>query len=259
MQCPVGLHLPYYTYGILLLVAFAGGIWLFSSNCRALRKPLPDLIDLFLIVSISGIAGARLAYILLFPQQFKGLRDYAALHEGGLVFYGGLIAAFTALLIYLWRKKISWQSVFDCFVPSLALGHALGRVGCLVNDCCYGAPTALVKIYRLSNDPPGCFRHPTQGYEALFLVLIAMASTIILRSEKYARLAKPGILSGFYLAAYSFWRFLIEFIRDDDRGGVFTVLQLSPSQLAAIILMVIGAGMIVYCYKYPADSGDKAK
>ncbi|MDD3149059.1 MAG: prolipoprotein diacylglyceryl transferase, partial [Candidatus Riflebacteria bacterium] len=97
MQCPAGLQFPYYIYGVLMLAAFSGGILLFYANCRALKKPVPDSIDMFLLVSISGVAGARAAYILLFPDQFTSIRDYFALHEGGLVFYGGLIAAVATL------------------------------------------------------------------------------------------------------------------------------------------------------------------
>lgn len=255
MQWLASLHLPVYTYGILLLIAFVGGIAWFAANCRRLGQPLPDTVDLLLVVSISGLAGARFLYISLFPEQFSGMADYLALHEGGLVFYGGLFAAIAALFIYLRLKKIAWQPVFDCLVPSLAMGQAIGRFGCLINGCCYGRRTEMFHIYRLDNDPEGVFRHPTQAYELMFLMLLAIMATRLLHRMTSPGLLKPGVLSGLYLSIYSGWRFLIEFLRDDPRGGFFTTMHLSPSQLLSIILMAMGGSMIVYCNKYSAGSG----
>ncbi len=255
MQFSGSLHFPVYTYGILMLLAFLAGIGLFSANCRAAGTRTPDLTDILLVISLCGIAGARLLYIMLFPHQFNSIRDYLALHEGGLVFYGGLIAAIIGLFAYLRLKKAAWTPVFDCLVPSLALGQAIGRFGCLFNECCYGTRTTLLHIYRISSDPPECFRHPTQAYEAAFLAVMAIATALLLRCQKGSFL-RPGMLSGMYLLAYSCWRFLLEFLRGDERGGFFTALHLSPSQLVSIILMAISTGMIVYCYKYSSGFGD---
>ena len=259
MQWLASLHLPVYTYGILLLFAFVSGIAWFAANCRKLGQPLPDLVDILLVIAISGITGARLLYIILFPEQFSGLADYFALHEGGLVFYGGLFSAIAGLFIYLRQKGIAWQPVFDCLIPSLAMGQALGRLGCLINGCCYGRRSEILHIYRLSGDPEGFFRHPTQAYEAIFLILMAVIATRMLHRQTATGLRKPGILSGLYLSAYSGWRFLIEFLRDDPRGGFFTTMHLSPSQLLSIILMAMGGSMIVYCSKYSAGSGVNCK
>lgn len=259
MSMFAALHFPWYAYGILMLASFLIGIWLFAANCRATATKMPDLVDLMLVLSIPGLAGARLLYILLYPQQFRSFRDYLALHEGGLVFYGGLFGSLAALIIYLRRQKISWRPALDCLVPSLAIGHAIGRLGCIINNCCYGAQTDVIRIYRLHDDPPGCFRHPTQIYEAAFLVVIAIITSLVLRSKKTQKVLQQGVLTGLYLAAYSLWRFLIEFVRGDDRGGFFTSLHLSPSQLAAIILMVMACLLIVYCHKHPVGTGDKAK
>lgn len=256
MQFSGGFHLPVYTYGILMLLAFLAGIGLFSTNCKAVGTRIPDLTDVLLVISLSGITGARLLYIILFPEQFAGLSDWLALHEGGLVFYGGLFAAISGLSIYLYQKNTAWAPVFDCLVPSLAMGQAIGRVGCLINECCYGIKTNLLHIYRLSSDPPECYRHPTQAYEAMFLAVMAIAAMQLLRCGRCKNQLRPGMITGLYLFAYSCWRFLLEFLRGDDRGGFFTVLHLSPSQLVSIILMVISTGMIVYCYKHPSGFGD---
>ncbi len=258
MQLLADLQLPVYTYGILMLIAFLAGTWLFSANCRAIGVKSPDLVDFMLIISLTGLAGARIMYIVLFPQQFNTFRDLIALHEGGLVFNGGLFAAATGLFVYFRQKSLPWRSLFDAITPSLAFGHALGRFGCLINGCCYGLRTDLISIYHLAGDPPGCYRHPTQAYESGFLLLLAFLTSLILRRRPAMARARPGVLTGVYIFVYSAWRFLLEFIRDDDRGGFFTPMLLSPGQLASIFLMTLAGLMVIYCYKYPADTGDKA-
>lgn len=249
--------LPYYTYGILFLVAFLAGFWLFRRNARQLGLKTLDPIDLALTTSISGLVGARIAYILLFPEQFAGLRDYLAIHEGGLVFYGGLIAAVISLAILCRVKAYSCRQLFDLIAPSAALGHAIGRLGCLFNHCCYGAKTSCLQIYRLPGDPAGVFRHPTQLYESAFLVLLMFALNRILKSIYAGSQFKSGMAAGFYLMVYSLFRFLIEYIRDDERGGFYTALALSPSQIIAIILLLCSTLFMAYAVKYPIANRGK--
>lgn len=254
--CP--LNLPSFSYGILLFFAFVAGMAVYSINCRRLAVKSAELVDLALVITIAPLIGARLFYILTFPRQFNGIRDYLALHEGGLVFYGALIAVLPALGIFASVKKIPFRQLLDLLVPSFALAHAIGRLGCLSNSCCYGAPTTAVQIYRLSSDPAGMFRHPTQLYEATFLLLIFFGLNKILTAVYRRQRFFWGFVSGFYLIAYSFCRFLIEFIRGDDRGGFLTSLHLSPSQIVALLLIISGIVWLNYCYKYPYTTGEQA-
>lgn len=249
--------LPYYTYGILFLLAFLAGFWLFHRNVRKLRLKTPDPVDLALTTSISGLVGARIAYILIFPEHFTGLRDYLAIHEGGLVFYGGLVAAIAALTILCRAKDCSCRELFDLIAPSAALGHAIGRLGCLFNHCCYGAKTTCLQIYCLPGDPPGTFRHPTQLYESAFLLLLMFVLNRLLKSIYSGKHFKSGLIAGFYLAAYSLFRFLIEYIRGDERGGFYTPLALSPSQITAVILLLCSILFMAYAVKYPSANRGK--
>lgn len=251
------MPLPTYAYGILMTFAFLAGTGLFALNCRLRHEPMPDLVDLLLVMSISGVVGARLMYIALFPEQFHTMADYLALHEGGLVFYGGLLATLIALVSFARRKKLNLRVLLDFLAPSLALGHAIGRFGCLINECCYGSRTDLIHIYRISSDPLGCYRHPAQLYEAVFELLLAIVLSIFLHTRRGSNRANSGLIAGFYLIAYSFFRFLIEFIRGDERGGFFTPLHLSPSQLTAVVIMVCAAAWTFYCRKKSVGSGVK--
>ena len=245
---------PYYTYGILFVVAYLAGLWLFRHNNNRLGLAMPDLIDLSLTACISSIVGARIAYIVLFPQYFSSFRDYLAIHEGGLVFYGGLLAFIISMALFCRVKELSFRQVFDLLAPSAALGHAIGRLGCLTNHCCYGAPTTCCQIYRLPDDPPGLFRHPTQLYESIFLVLLMLVLNRLLTKVYSRPIRQSGLATGTYLALYAIFRFAIEFIRADNRGGFYTALALSPSQIIALILLLCSTALIAYAIRYPVDT-----
>ena len=245
MKSLLGIDLPFYSYGILMGISFILGVFLFKFNSKKSNQSIPPLIDLFLIISIFGVIGARINYIILFPQYFKSLRDCLALHEGGLVYYGGLIAVLIALWIYCKIKKYSFAMIADYMVPSLAIGHAIGRVGCLINDCCYGAKTEFLKIYHLENDPVDFYRHPTQLYEIIYLLFLAVVFTFILRLNWSGKKENSGFVASYYLISYSVLRFFNEYLRDDSRGGFYTALNLSPAQVTSIVLAICGILFII--------------
>lgn len=247
--------LPFYSYGVLMVFAFVAGIALFAYNSRRCKIRLPDLVDLSLVMVLPSLLGARVTYILLFPAQFSSVRDYFALHEGGLVFFGALVTLIPAFVIYTRLKKLDPAVLSDFMVPSLAAGHAIGRIGCLINGCCYGVHTDLLHIYRLHSDATGCYRHPTQLYEMIFLTALSIYLSFLLKTTYQKTPLKKGIISAYYLIAYSFFRFLIEFIRGDERGGFFTCFHFSPSQLIASALLLCGAVWLIYCHKNSVDSG----
>lgn len=241
----IGIELPFYTYGILMGIAFLLGIWLFKFNSRNSLLPRPPFIDLILVLSICGVVGARINYILLFPQYYHSIRDCLAIHEGGLVFYGGFILAILGLLVYCRLKNYSFAMVADYLIPSLALGHAMGRVGCLINDCCYGCVTDAIKIYHLKKDPAGCFRHPTQLYEIIYLIILAVISIFVLRSNWQEKPKNRGCVAALYFISYSLLRFGNEYLRADPRGGFFTALHLSPAQITSLIVLICGILWII--------------
>lgn len=218
-------------YGILMALAFLAGGALYSQNKKNSNQPLPQLLELLLVTSISGIIGARTAYILLFPQYFHNLRDYFAIHEGGLVFYGGFFSALAALVMFCKFKKLNFSYLADNLVPSLALGHGIGRIGCYFSNCCYGSKTNFLKVYKLEHE--SFYRHPTQLYESIGLFTLSAIFCILLNSEKGVHKKSDGNLALMYTAVYSAMRFAIEYLRDDSRGGFYTSMNFSPSQLIA--------------------------
>lgn len=192
--CKIG-PFTIYSYGFMLAVAF------FVSSALASRQAKrhninPNLIFNFsFIVFISGIIGARLLYIVEnITYYVKHPFEIIMLPQGGLSWFGGLILAMICGAIYLKKKKLSIYKVFDLIAPFVSLGQAIGRIGCLLNGCCFGRTLI-----------------PLQIYSSLSLIIIF----IILRWLQ-ARPHQEGQIFLLYLLLYSIKRFFIEFWRSDN-------------------------------------------
>jgi phosphatidylglycerol---prolipoprotein diacylglyceryl transferase len=163
------------------------------------------------------------------------------------VFYGGLIAAVAVALWYLWRHKMPMWTVTDVFAPGIALGHVVGRLGCLFAGCCFGRPSTVPWAITFHNDfahqnvgtPLGIPLHPTQLYEAGAELLIL---GILLALERRGR-TYPGRTFWTYMLLYGISRFVIEFYRGDPRGMVGTF---STSQFVSILIVPLAIIMLLW-------------
>jgi phosphatidylglycerol:prolipoprotein diacylglycerol transferase len=168
---------------------------------------------------IFGFLGSRLFYVLFHWSLFS--RDPVQAFffwNGGFMFQGGLICALILGYFLLKSYKVSFLMMGDALAPSLALGQALGRVGCFLLGCCYGkyAPEdfPLVLIFPLgSHAPPGVPLYPTQLMEAVGLAILTFG---LFRALK-GRLTR-GLVFGLYLTGAGLLRFWVEFYRGDSRG-----------------------------------------
>lgn len=234
-------------YGVTTTLAFILAFALCLYNTKHVYFRRKDLVSYFVTMAPVAIFGARLMYVLVFPQRFRTFYHYIALHEGGFVFYGGFLGVFIISFVFARIKKLDIERLFDLCAPSMALGHAVGRVGCLLNSCCYGIPTKSVQIYRISTDLPSVYRHPTQLYEIAFLLLLAGVLQKLLGFKYRIKDHCGGIVAGIYLISYTLWRFLVEFIRGDNRGAFYTGLQLSVSQVISLGLLVVATAWMYRC------------
>ncbi len=153
--------------------------------------------------------------------------------QGGLAYYGGLIAAAPVGIWYATKKKLGGLRIADLTSPFIALGLFFGRMGCFLNGCCYGKPTSLPwgVTFPQRGTPPHV--HPTQLYEAIGALGIFTVLYFIVRPRKRVH----GQVFAGLLVGYGVLRFLLEFLRDDARGGF---LGLSTSQWLGIPLIAGG-------------------
>ncbi len=237
---PVTLH----TYGVLVALGFVVGIVFAVYFGKKEGIAREKILDIGFYTILAAIGGSRLFFVIIEYKYFlKNPIDIFKVWEGGLVFYGGVLLVIPMILIYFKKNALPAWKTLDIFAPSLAIGHAIGRLGCFSAGCCYGKPTDLPWGVTFT-DPHslaiiGIPLHPTQLYES-FAEIGNFAVLLILR--KYKKF--DGQLVWTYVLIYSVIRFIIEFFRGDRARGFiyngFSIAQVISLGLflAAIIFIV---------------------
>jgi phosphatidylglycerol:prolipoprotein diacylglycerol transferase len=240
-----------YTYGVLLAAAYLAGLKLAMVRARNRGLDQNRVLDLGIYIIISALIGAKLLLVITEFSTYAGdPRELLGLARSGGVFYGGLILAVLVALWYIRRVGLPLWTTCDVFAPGIALGHVIGRLGCLFAGCCYGKPTTMPWGITFTNPlaatnvgtPLNVALHPTQLYEAGAEALILV---ILLATERRGR-PFPGRTFWLYMLLYSLSRFVVEIYRGDPRGSVGL---LSTSQLISVVLAPLALAMLVYLSK----------
>ncbi|AMV17528.1 prolipoprotein diacylglyceryl transferase [Planctomyces sp. SH-PL14] len=265
----LGMHLlprsfPLFGYGVSVLIGVLSALWL--TRRRALKSGKdPELVmDLALWIVVGGVLGGRIAYLVQFRNQVfmpgMGLAEalFAAINltAGGLVLIGALVGGTAAMFAFSRSRQISFLDVADLVIPSVFVGVGFGRIGCLLNGCCYGDPTSM---------PWGiCFAPNTLPFKALVadgvLPSNAVATMPLHPTQIYSALDgffEAAVLSWFFwrrrrvgevfiLAClmYATSRFLMEFLRGDSPGVFGTPLTISQ----VYSLGIFGAGVAMWVF-----------
>ena len=237
------------TFGLMMFLAFIAAGWVLARQFRQYGLDEEVASTMVVAAAVGGIAGAKIYYAILF-------HDWHLLFErAGLVWYGGLIGGFLACSWIVWRHKVDYLTAADAAAPALAIGYALGRIGCFLVGDDYGRPTdAWFGIAFPKGAPPTTADslrefgvpvdpsiagdtvlrvHPTQLYEsAAALVMFAVLMSLNRRPHR------RGLAWTLFLIMLGIERFLVEFVRakDDRFFGTFTVAQV-------ISALLIVAGM----------------
>ena len=237
---------PVYTYGVLLATAYLTGLWLAVRRARQRGLNGDRVMDLGIWIIASALIGAKLLLLAVdFKYYSQNPAELLAVFRSGGVFYGGLILAVVVAFWYMRRARLPLWATTDAFAPGIALGHVIGRFGCVMAGCCYGRPTdvgwAITFTSTLAAEnvgtPLGVPLHPTQLYEAGAELIIL---GLLLATERKGR-AYPGRTFWLYMLMYAISRFIIEFYRGDPRG---TVGMFSTSQFISLLLVPLAAYML---------------
>jgi phosphatidylglycerol:prolipoprotein diacylglycerol transferase len=241
-------YLP--TYGVLVALAFLAGLWVTIRLARRRGLNTELITNLAVYVALSGMLGAKILMILFdwkgYASDPARIFSFETLQAAG-VFQGGLILAVLTAFLYMRKQGLPLLGTADVFTPGLALGHAIGRLGCFAAGCCWGVqcdlPWAVTfhdpAALSLTGVPLETPLHPSQLYE--FASEMALFGFLWWRSGKSAR---PGQLLGLYLVLSSAARFGIEFTRFHEQALPFG-LPLSITQWIAIGLAVAGAAVLL--------------
>lgn len=231
------LGLSIKTFGLLFALNFAAWGFMAGRRLRELGKPTDWAYELVTVALVGGLIGAR-GYWLL--QNHKSLTAGDIFGGSGLIWYGGLAGGVLAVVLWARHRDFLKLQLFDIGGVGLALGYAIGRIGCQVSgDGDYGkpwnGPWAMGYPHGTVPTAPGVTVHPTPIYETLTMGLLALALWN-LRDR-----VRPGVLFALYLLFGGLERFLVEFLRRNEH----VALGLTAAQLESIGLMVAGAIWLV--------------
>jgi len=252
-----GLIVPLkiYTYGSLMALAFLMGMGLSARLGKRVGINPEFIYDLGLYILLGALAGARLFYILFVNPEYylENPLHILYLNRGGLVFYGGFLAAIPIAIFFCRRHRVPLLKLADVVIPSLALGHAIGRLGCLAYGCCYGkywpggicfpaeSPAYMDHLHRgwiAFVDKFSIPVFPTQLVESFANILIFSILLLLFFRKSY-----DGQVLFRYLLLYPPARFVIEFFRGDNRGSLW--LELSHSQWISVIIFFVGLNIVI--------------
>lgn len=238
------------TYGVLVVSGLVVGLYVASR--LAVREGLnrDEIYNLGVYIALAGIIGSKLALIVqerdFYLQSPSQLFSLETLQSGG-VFYGGLVLAILTGIWYTRRRRLPFLKTADAFAPGIAIGHALGRLGCFSAGCCWGLPTSLPWGVTFTNPysnevvgvPLGVPLHPTQLYESFaeFVIFIVLYS-------QYRKKQFDGQTLGWYLILYPTVRFLVEFLRSHVGEAMLFGGALSDAQATSLFLIGTGAWLL---------------
>jgi phosphatidylglycerol:prolipoprotein diacylglycerol transferase len=229
----------------MVALGFLAGLWVSAKLARQSGLDSDKVVNLGVYTALAGLLGAKLLMFAFNPQDFFSL---ATLQAGG-IFYGGLIGALLAGVWIVHRWKLPPGQTLDCLAPGLALGQAIGRLGCFAAGCCWGeacdrswAVTFMdPRAHELVGVPIGTPVHPTQLYEAALGILIFL---FLWRFVWQRPSRRPGIVLGWYLVLSATARFAVEFFRAHEQANPFGG-PLSTAQWISIGLFALGGWLLI--------------
>lgn len=260
--------LPIFGYGFMLFVAVGVGTWVAAWRARREGLESDRIWDLAFCLFLSGITGARLFYLIQYRDRvFRNVNSVPEflftvfnLSSGGIVLYGGLLAAAVGFFTFCAVNRIRPLAMLDIITPSIFLGIGFGRIGCFLNGCCYGDECDLPWAVRFPRgsatfdalveknllDPSALWTqplHPTQIYSAIDGFVIAG-----LTAWYFSRRRRNGEVFAIGLTIYPITRFLIEFIRGDEPG----IVGLTISQWISVVMFSVAICYMAFLSRRPA-------
>lgn len=234
-----------YSYGLMIAIGIIVAGVMFLKKGKEKGYDEDKLTNLMIFAVIGGILGGKLLYILVNIKDYINNKSLFYKFGEGFVVYGAIILGLITIYICAKKYKLNFLKVLDCAVPGVAIAQGFGRIGCFLAGCCYGRPTDLFVGVMFPLDslaPSGVYLHPTQIYSSVFDFLLGACLVIYSRNKNN----KDGKVSCMYIIAYSIGRFIVEFLRNDDRGGMWL---LSTSQWIAAGTLVAGIVLLIIINK----------
>ena len=242
-----------YWFGVFMALAFLAVITHWNWLARRTDRARGFGADLGFWLILAGVLGARLAYVLANAGEFlANPREILRIDHGGLIYYGGFIGGCLAAILFARARREPLWALADFAITGIPLGHAFGRIGCFLNGCCYGAQTHVpwAVCFPATHDSHGVPVQPTQLYETAFnLALYGLLLLLYLRRRRAG--APHGGVLAWYLLLYPPFRFLVEFLRGDER---LQALGLNVAQEVSLALFAAGFALWLIRARRPGSA-----
>jgi phosphatidylglycerol:prolipoprotein diacylglycerol transferase len=225
------------TFGICFALAFLAAGWLIAKRLKELGKPVDWAYEIGFAGALGGLIGARLDFIIENYSDVKNDLLGNLFSGSGLIWYGGAIGGAIGVILWAWWRGYLTTTLLDVTAPALALGYAVGRIGCqLSGDGDYGKPWngPWAMSYPHGTVPTTQKVHPTPVYETLTMALVAY---VLWRLRNRFT---GGRLFALYLVLAGTERFLVEFIRRNSD----VAFGLTQAQLISVVMVLAGAGWL---------------
>ena len=245
------------SYGLMLAVSFLLGVLYIYWITKKQKKPFEPFLTVAYIMTIGGIVGARLFYVLFHLGEFAGNwgATFNPFHSdkfgiAGLNLYGGVLVAIGGTIIYARLKKLSVLGIFDYFSPTLGLGLAVTRIGCFMNGCCFGTPTDLPWgiSFPVGSLPFHIFQssplHPAQLYSSLYGLGLFVLLHYLIKRRQFI-----GQIVALLFIIEALFRFAIEYVRYYEAEMHFSLGGLEPTYNQVISLGLFVTGLVIYFYQ----------
>jgi phosphatidylglycerol---prolipoprotein diacylglyceryl transferase len=240
------------TYGVLAALGLIVGLMVTVRLGRRSGIDPDQMWNLGIIAVLAGVVGSKLLLFVMDWDTYVRHFSFSNLQAGG-VFSGGLLLSILCCYLYARRVRMPKLKTADSFAPGIAIGHAIGRLGCFAAGCCYGKPTSLPwgvtftnpLSYQLAGTPLNVRIHPTQIYEALAEGLIFVVLIMVFRRKSF-----DGQIAALYMFLYGIARYFLEFLRADPERGLMFGGVMTVTQFIAILLVIGGGIMWVACSNY---------
>ncbi|MFH0800120.1 MAG: prolipoprotein diacylglyceryl transferase [Pseudomonadota bacterium] len=246
-KIPVFGGITIYSYGVMVAAAFLVALAWIVRESRRLDQDPAKAMDLAFYVILAAIVGSRILHVAVSERErfFANPLMFFRIWEGGLVFYGGLIASIAVGTWYIRRHRMPVLITFDIFAPAVALGHSVGRLGCLLAGCCYGRAVGHPAWYAIvfqpsprTFAPTGIPLYPAQTMESMGELSIFLILLLIRRFKSF-----NGQLISSYLMLYAVLRSFNEYFRGDVERGFVVGRWFSTSQFISILMFAAGLAL----------------
>lgn len=231
-------RLEVHWYGILVAVGFLAAIWTATRRAMAAGMAPEPIADIGVWLLVGAMAGAKALYVITYWRQDGGKTSLSDMifTRTGFVFYGGLIGATAAGLLFAWWKKLPVWKTADVLAPSIALGHGIGRIGCLMTGCCFGRNTSVpwAVHFPAHHTTLGQGVHPTQVYESLLNLGLFTALAWLFRRKHF-----DGQVFATYLIGYALLRSVVEVFRGDYEPQLLSG-RATPAHWVSLGIFAVG-------------------